>query len=80
MIESPILQELRAEWTKEGEIEGALKARRKYILKVLEARFGVTALELEPKLKEIDEDDLDEILNLAATCRSLASFGKKLSP
>jgi predicted transposase YdaD len=80
MIESPILQELRAEWTNEGEIRGALETKRRYILKCLEARFGVTASELEPKLKEIDEDHLDDILKLAATCRSLASFRKKLSP
>ena len=80
MIESPILQELRAEWTKEGEIEGALETKRKYILKCLEARFGIAASELEPKLKEIDEDHLDEMHDLAATCRSLASFRKKLSP
>jgi predicted transposase YdaD len=79
MIESPILQELREEWTKEGEIRGALETKRKYILEALDARFGVTALEIEPLLKGIDEDRLDEMHKLAATCRTLASFRKKLS-
>jgi hypothetical protein len=76
MIESPILQELRAQWTREG----ALDARRADIARILRARFGVSAQELEPVLKEIDEAQLDDLLDLAVTCRSLASFRKKLSP
>ena len=34
---------------------------------------------LEAELKAIDEHRLDDVLSLAATCRSLASFRKKLS-
>jgi hypothetical protein len=75
MIESPILQELKEEWSKARELE----TKRKYILDALDARFGVTALEIEPLLKEIDENHLDEMHKLAATCRSLAAFRKKLS-
>jgi predicted transposase YdaD len=80
MIESPILQELREEWTKEGEIEGGIKMRRVDILKFLKGRFGVAALEFEPLLQESDEEQLDKMVDLAATCRSLAAFRKKLSP
>jgi hypothetical protein len=71
MIESPLLDELKAEWTRETE--------RRAILKFLEARFGADARALETELKTIDEDRLDDLLSLAATCRSLASFRKKLS-
>jgi hypothetical protein len=71
MIESPLLDELKAEWTRETE--------RRAILKILEARFGADARALETELKTIDEDRLDDLLSLAATCRSLASFRKKLS-
>jgi hypothetical protein len=71
MIESPLLDEFKAEWTRETE--------RRAILKFLEARFGADARALETELKTIDEDRLDDLLPLAATCRSLASFRKKLS-
>ncbi len=67
MIESPLLDELKAEWT------------RRNILKFLDARFGPAAEALEDQLKEIDERRLKDVLSLAATCRSLASFRKKLS-
>jgi hypothetical protein len=68
MIESPLLQELKAEWEREN------------IAKVLEARFGVAGQVLGSDLNVIDEDRLDDLLKLAATCRSLASFRKKLAP
>ncbi len=67
MIESPVLQELKAEWQRED------------IVKILEARFGLAASTLGAELKPIEEDKLDEVLKLAATSRSLASFRKKLS-
>jgi len=76
MIESPLLEELKAEWTREAARETA----RKYILKFLEARFGIAARALEAELKTVDEDRLDDLLSLAATCRTLASFRKKVSP
>ncbi len=76
MIESPLLEELleelKAEWTRE--------TTRKAILKFLEARFGIAARALEAELKTVDEDRLVDLLSLAATCRTLASFRKKVSP
>src|SRR5208337_3732571 len=79
MIESPLLEELldelKAEWTRELKAEWT----RKDILKFLEARFGIAARALEAELKTVDEDRLDDLLSLAATCRTLASFRKKVS-
>jgi hypothetical protein len=67
MIESPLLRELKADWERDN------------ILKVLEVRFGEHARALEADLSAIDDDRLDDLLKLAATCRSLASFRKKLA-
>ena len=36
------------------------------------------ALALEPGINALDDDRLDELLDLAATCRSLGSFRKRL--
>jgi len=80
MIESPLLEELKAEWTREATREATRETTRKNILKILEARFGIAARALEAELKTVDEDRLDDLLSLAATCRTLASFRKKVSP
>ncbi|MGO9463999.1 MAG: hypothetical protein ACLQIB_51340 [Isosphaeraceae bacterium] len=58
----------------------ARETTRRDILKFLEARFGVSARTVEAELRNLPEDKLDEVLKLAATRRSLASFRKKLSP
>jgi hypothetical protein len=75
MIESPLLDELKAEWT----IEARREMRRRDILEILEGRFGDVAPALEAELKSVDDNRLGDLLLLAATCRSLASFRKKLS-
>jgi hypothetical protein len=71
MIESPVIQEILAERERE--------TKRKDIAKFLEARFGESAQAVERELEAVDEPRLDEVLKLAATCRSLASFRKRLS-
>jgi hypothetical protein len=72
MIESPVLQELIAERTRETLI--------KAVIDFLVARFGPKAEALETEIKGIaDEARLNELVKLAATCRSLASFRKKLT-
>ena len=71
MIESPLLDELKAEWT--------IEARRRDILEILEGRFGAVAQALEAELKSVADNRLGDLLLLAATCRTLASFRKKLS-
>jgi len=71
VIESPTLQELEAEWKR--------KTRQEDILNVLVARFGNVGETLEDELKNVDFNRLDELVKLAAKCRSLASFRKQLS-
>ena len=52
MIDSPVLRELKAEWTREGEV--------KALMTVLEVRFGGQAETLETELKAIaDEAQFD---------------------
>ncbi|WP_165228648.1 hypothetical protein [Aquisphaera insulae] len=71
MIESPLLEKLKVEWSRDA----AQVAARKSILEVLEARFGPGALELRPDLDAIhDADTLSALNRAAATCTSLKSF------
>jgi hypothetical protein len=68
MIESPLIQEFIAE------------ARREAIVTVLTSRFGISAGEVEADLKGIEDGDrLNELIKLAASCRSLKSFRKHLT-
>ena len=55
MIESPILQEFEAEFTRNATIE----TRRKDIVKVLLARFGDAAKAFEAELNGVDEHRLE---------------------
>ncbi len=81
MIESPLMQELRAEWTQEAKIEGKIEAKIEDILTILVGRFGAKAKELETEINAIGEDArLQELLLHAATCRTLGSFRKQLAP
>jgi hypothetical protein len=73
MIESPVLQELKEEWTRETVIRD--------LMVFLEARFGAEAEALESRLKAIDAAArLSELLKHAAIRRSLSSFRKRLAP
>ena len=72
MIESPVLQQLKAEWTQEGE--------RKTIIKVLVARFGDEAKDLRANLDVIDDESrLMELVRAAATCPDLDTFRGQLA-
>jgi len=73
MIESqsPILQELEAEWTRRA----TQKANRRSIIRFLTARFGPGAQTLRDKLEAIDDDEkLEELTVLAGTCPDLDAF------
>jgi hypothetical protein len=73
MIESPLLQELIAEWTRETTIAN--------IMTVLIARLGANAETIESELKAInDEARLKGLIKHAATARTLSSFRKQLAP
>ncbi len=76
MIESPVLRELKEEWTREATHEAEVRA----LMTVLVGRFGTKAEVLETELKTIDDDArLTELIKHAATCRSLGSFRKQLA-
>jgi hypothetical protein len=68
MIESPLLQELFAE-----------QAHR-YILDVLDVRFGTTPPEVQALVRGVqDEDKLAELHRVAVRCASLDDFRAWLS-
>ena len=72
MIESPVLQELKAEWTRE--------AKLRTLVDVLVARFGPQAEEIATQLETIADDArLKELVELAALCSDLPSFRKELA-
>ena len=72
MIESPVLQELKAEWTRED--------KRRTIVDFLVARFGPEAEEIATQLQTIADDArLKKLIKLAALCTDLQSFRKELA-
>jgi hypothetical protein len=72
MIESPVLQQLEAEWTQE--------AHRNDIIESLTARFGDEAEKLAAKLDVIDDEArLKELVRAAATCPDLDAFRRQLA-
>ena len=72
MIESPVLQQLKAEWTQEGE--------RKAIIKFLVTRFGDEAKDLRAKLNMFDDEArLEELVEVAATCLTWKPFVEQLA-
>ena len=73
MIESPLLRELLQ--------ENSTDRVRETLINFLVARFGSKAQSVETELQSIsDESRLQELVKHAATCRSLNSFRKHLSP
>jgi predicted transposase YdaD len=81
MIESPLLQELKKEWTEEGKREGRREGEIESLRTVLIRRFGAQAEALETEITAIANDArLKDLIEHAATCRSLAAFRKKLTP
>jgi hypothetical protein len=80
MIESPLLQELKAEWTQEAKIEGKIEAKVEDLMTFLVGRFGSKAKALETEIRTInDEARLQELVEQAATCRTLESFRERLT-
>ena len=71
MIESPILQELKAEWSREAILETMVNG----ILAVLQVRFGPLPEGFVGTLGAItDVQRLDELHRLAVICPDLATF------
>ena len=80
MIESPLLQELKKEWTEEGKREGKREGEIESLVTVLMRRFGTQAAALQTEIMAIADDTrLKDLIEHAATCRSLAAFRKKIT-
>jgi hypothetical protein len=80
MIESPVLRELKEEWTREAAREATREAAIEYLMTVLVARFGAQAGTLETTLEAIDDASrLKELIKHAATSRSLNPFRKQVT-
>jgi hypothetical protein len=72
MVESPVLLELKAEWTREG--------NRRDIIDVLVTRFGTLAEVIETDLNTIDDEKrLKQYVKLAAACTDLEAFRGQLA-
>ena len=82
MIESPLVQELKKEWTEDamrkGMREGMREGETQALMTVLAQRFGAEAAGLETEIRATDDARLKDLIEYAATCRSLAAFRKKL--
>jgi hypothetical protein len=74
MIHSPLYQEV----VEEAERKGETKAKREWILKVLQTRFGETAKDLKVELDAVEYDRLEGLLDRSLSCRTLASFRRHL--
>jgi hypothetical protein len=70
---SPIVRELKAQWTREG--------KQEMVLDILVDRFGTKAQKLKTKLRAVEDDGrLRELTKLASTCLDRDSFRKQLAP
>ena len=87
MIESPLLDELRAEWTAEARAEARAEAwaqawaearieeRCNVLLVILRERFGAVPEEVEVALRAVrDADRLDALVTTALRCGSVEAF------
>ncbi|QEH36324.1 hypothetical protein OJF2_48850 [Aquisphaera giovannonii] len=85
VIESPLLQELKEQWTREAATqarrEATHSAQVRMIVDFLSARFGDRATSLRNRLDSIDDESrLDALVKVAATCTSLKDFRDELGP
>ena len=76
MIESPLLQELREEWTAAARAE----ARAEDVLRVLEYRFESVPVPVQEAVRATrDPQRLEWLLEGAARCASLEEFRARLA-
>ena len=81
MIESPILKELKAEWTREGAIAGAIESKKTDIITILTVRFGPQAGQLSAALDAIDDADrLRGLIEAAVRCPTSTRSGPTSRP
>jgi hypothetical protein len=76
MIESPVLQELKNEWTREA----TRVTKRTDVLEILVIRFGKEAEGLKSELDAIEEPErLQELMKFAVLCADLDAFRGRLA-
>ncbi len=76
MIESPLIQELRTQWTRET----ACARAQQDILAVLETRFGEVPRDLAEKIESVvDEHQLTELVRRAAAAPNLEAFRSEIN-
>src|SRR5690606_18917972 len=81
MIESPILQELKAEWSREAAREAARATRHQDLLDFLAARFGPEAEGLAGEIRALTDDArLADLIRFAAVCPDLDAFRARIEP
>jgi hypothetical protein len=79
MIESPLLNELRQEFSAEGRAEGRAEARGTSIIEVLAHRFGPGEPQVEQAIQAVrSEERLDDLFHYALRCDSLDDFKRFL--
>ena len=77
MIESPVLQQLKDEWTREA---ANARGNVKRSSESWSPASGKKADELKAELDAIDDKTrLEELITLAARCRNLEAFRKRLT-
>ncbi len=80
MIESPLLRELKDEWTAEARDKARLEAKAEDILRVLEYRFGPVPPPVQEAVRGTqDVAGLEALLERAARCPDLEGFRARLS-
>ena len=79
MIESPLLNELREEWTAEVKPSLLREGEVRAVVRMLESRFGQVPHDIHTALKAIrSEERLSDLIPIAIRCASLDEFRKEL--
>jgi len=79
MIESPLLDGLRAEFGAQARAEGRAEGRAEAVVLVLARRFGSIPPGVEGVVRATrGEERLDDLLTAALECESLAAFEERL--
>ena len=79
MQESPIIQELRAEWLAEGRAEGERKATLEALRQILTIRFKVNLSQFDEPFERLEVGVLKQLNEAALTVESLDEFEKVLA-
>ena len=74
-----ILEEVKTKGMEKGMEKGFLRKSREALLRILKARFGAVGEAISEKVEKMDSiEQLDSLIEKAATCSSLEDFEKGL--